>query len=420
MKIIYLWIITLVLLSNFSYGQTQWTKYQNNPVLTKGPSNNDIIAIGQPTCLFENDTIKMWYAGVGADMKARIFYATSPDGINWTKYNNGTPVLDVGNTGEWDCGWLDTPEIVKGPKGYLLYYYGDTTQQSPEISSAYGAATSPDGINWTKYQGNPIFKKDTSIDWEAKWVESPAVLYDSLTSTYQMWYNGVAKNWLIKIGYATSTDGFNWTRYSGNPVFSVGSGGSFDDMWLGTPAIIHRNNLFELWYSGFSSISGFDTIRVGYATSPDGINWMKYSGNPLFDTYSPPYDSLIDKGGPWAPDVVYIPSSDIYKMFYEAEGGFSLAASPNTTNVNAVKILPDDEIIIYPYPASSNFTITTFINFHKANLKIFNVLGEAVLIKENLDGNEFQFELKNFPAGIYFISLSDKDKTLSKSIFFSN
>ncbi|MDD3686243.1 MAG: hypothetical protein PHE56_05690 [Bacteroidales bacterium] len=52
----------------------------------------------------------MWYPGVGNDGKARLCYATSLDGIEWTKYS---VVMDFGSDGEWDRGWIDTPNVVK-------------------------------------------------------------------------------------------------------------------------------------------------------------------------------------------------------------------------------------------------------------------------------------------------------------------
>lgn len=400
-KVMLLFIVVSV---SSSFSQTQWTKYPNNPVLTKGPSNWDIISIGQPTCLIENDTVKIWYVGVGTDMKARICYAFSSDGINWTKYNNGAPVLDVGNTGEWDSGWLDAPEIVKGQNGYFLYYYGDTTSQSPEVSSAYGVATSPDGINWTKYASNPVFTKGNPSDWDEKWVESPAVIYDSVTTSFYMWYNGFNySNWLIKVGLAFSPDGFNWTKYINNPVLDVGLNGSFDDMWVGTPSVIYKNNIFEMWYSGFSSVSGYDTLRIGYASSYDGINWIKYAGNPLLSTVTPPYDSLIDDNGPWAPDVIFDADSNIYKMWYEAKGGFLFAFAPDTTTKIESAVLPETAFIIYPNPFSetTTFEINDWQN-QKYDIKIVNVFGKTVYQSKTLNSKSLILNL-DLPNGIYFL-----------------
>ena len=391
-------------------GQTQWTKYMNNPVLTKGPDNWDIIAIGQPAVLFGNDTIKMWYAGVGADMKARICYATSIDGINWVKYNS--PVLDIGGPGEWDRGWLDTPEILKDSNDYKLYFYGDTIQQIVPGSSAIGVAVSTDGIHWTKDPGNPILSKGILGEWDCTWIESPAVIHDSVNGEYKMWYNGVdTSTWRIPIGLATSSDGIHWTKYAGNPVLFPGNWGDYDDMWLGTPSVIFKSGKYEMWYTSTCSNSynyttyRFDTVNVCFATSTDGINWTKYSGNPLFNTFTSPYDSLIDTGGPWAPDVIFDVDSNMYKMWFETFDGMLLASAPETLSGINNNTFFNNGLCISPNPFSSATTIRSREMLQNATFILFNSSGQIAERKNNINGYEIQVERKKLPNGIYFLQL---------------
>jgi len=408
----------------FSYCQTNWTKYDHNPVVTKGPDNFDLIAIGQPTTLYENDTIKMWYAGVGADLKSRICYAYSTDGINWIKHN--TPVLDVGNNGLWDCGWLDTPEIVKDNTGYKLYYYGDTLQQFAGISSAIGVAFSTDGINWTKYSGNPIFTKGNIGEWDGTWVESPTINFDSNIGEYKMWYNGVdTANWKINIGLATSNDGVQWTKYANNPVLTTGNWGTYDDMWLGTPTVSKIDSYYEIWYSATSSnsynfgTSSFDTVSICYAISSDGIAWTKYSNNPLFNTYTLPFDSLVDIGGPWAPCVLYNPNTNNYMMWFEAHGGnanysFSLATAPKiNTNIAEHNRI---DFIVFPNPMRFSTTIRSEELLKNSTLQIFNSIGQTVLFRERVNGKEIEINRGNLNSGIYLLQVINNGKNLTTKL----
>lgn len=236
-------------------------------------------------------------------------------------------MLNIGSAGQWDSKWLDTPEIVRTTTDYKLYYFGDTTDTQNHATAAIGVAISSNGINWTKYSGNPVLTKGDTLSWEGRWIESPAVIYDN--GVYKMWYTGVGYDWRIKIGYATSDDGLVWTKYPNNPVLGVGPSGGWDDYWVGVPAVIKRNNRFELWYSALSAADlangRYDTIRIGYATSEDGINWTKYSVNPVLSTLTPPYNPAVDSNGPWAPDVVF--DSTGYRMWYETAAGFCYATA---------------------------------------------------------------------------------------------
>lgn len=397
--------------------QTEWTKYNENPVLQKGPEEWDIIALGQPTVLWENDTFKMWYAGVGADVKARICYAVSSDGIHWTKHSE--PVLDLGGPGEWDRGWLDTPEVVKAGDTYLMMYYGDTLQLPAEISSAMGVAFSEDGIHWTKSVSNPVFTKSGAGHWDGTWVESPAILYDESSEEYRMWYNGAdTSTWKLQIGYATSPDGESWTRYAGNPVLATSDFGGYDDIWLGTPAVIYHNDTFLMWYASTSTNSyngatgQFDTVNICYATSPDGENWTKDPDNPLFHTFTAPRDSLIDSKGPWAPDVVYHDAGETFYMWYETEAGICLATAPEN-EVNRLETTKVNRVRVFPNPFRSEIYIQGPAENY--SYRLFDIVGhiyrEGYIVGNSIDG------LNDFPPGQYILLLkSDSDSRAIKLV----
>lgn len=397
--------IVLTFLTSSLFAQFDWTKYEFNQVLQAGPDNFDLLAIGQPTVLFEEGTIKMWYAGVGADMKARLCYATSTDGINWTKHGI---VMDVGSEEEWDRGWIDTPEVLKVPGGYYLSYYGDTIQQSSAISSSMGAAFSIDGVEWTKYEENPVFSKGEIGEWDGTWVESAALHWDEENEEYFMWYNGMdTATWQLGIGFATSSDGIQWTKYAGNPIIIPGLWGSVDDMWCGTPAVLYRNDQFEMWYSATQAedfnaeIGGFDNVSICYAISNDGINWVKYESNPLFDTYTEPHNPDVDLGGPWAADVIYDESNQSYMMWYEAHGGnddysFSLATAPvdlsfsqNASHANQIKVFPNpvSDVLYVDAP-------------NVESLSLYDLHGKLIVCKAS-----GYIDVSSLPSGVYVLNI---------------
>ncbi|HBS85780.1 MAG: hypothetical protein A2W91_13235 [Bacteroidetes bacterium GWF2_38_335] len=402
--------------------QTCWTKYIDNPVMEKGPELWDIIAIGQPTVLFEEDTIKMWYVGVGSDMKGRICFAYSINGTDWFKHFE--PVIDVGGSAEWDCGWLDTPEIVRDSSGYKLYYYGDTAQQFAGISSSIGMAFSADGIHWIKHPANPVFTKGEPGEWDCTWVESPALEYNGISGEYYMWYNGVdTSTWKLQIGLATSTNGVDWERYAMNPVVENGFWGTYDDIWIGTPAVIKYDSEYYMWYSSTSTNSyngvteQFDTINICFAYSTDGINWTKHEDNPLFHTFTPPYDSVIDSGGPWAPDAIYHSSTEQFMMWYETFDGFCLAVAPVDTTSNIIQQEgTQSELIIFPNPAKDYINVSIKNPEDNSVLTITNSFGQ-VIRKINMDNKSTTiFDTGKLSPGIYYLGLKGNKTVIVRKI----
>ncbi|WP_455391552.1 LamG-like jellyroll fold domain-containing protein [[Eubacterium] cellulosolvens] len=139
-----------------------------------------------------------------------------------------------------------------------------------------GLATSTDGITWTKYSGNPVLTLGSGSAWDSDVIGMPWVLFDG--KKYKMWYGGeLGTTW--KIGYATSIDGINWQKYPNNPVLDLGSSGSWDDAEVKDPFVLFDGGMYKMWYTGMKNSNHVN--KVGYAISYDGINWTKHSNNPI-------------------------------------------------------------------------------------------------------------------------------------------
>ncbi len=63
-----------------------------------------------------------------------------------------------------------------------------------------------------------------------------------------------------------------------HPSADLGAPGSCDSFWAYVNTVLYEGGEYKMWYSGFDGVQG---LRIGYATSSDGVNWTKYAGNPV-------------------------------------------------------------------------------------------------------------------------------------------
>ena len=221
----------------------------------------------------------------------------------WEKYP-GNPILDVGPSGAWDDAEIVNSNVLFVGTEYHMWYAG-----SDGSNRRIGYATSPDGIVWTKYPGNPVLDLGPSGSWDDVEVPSPSVIFDGIE--YKMWYSGMDGS-SYRIGYATSLDGIEWTKYPGNPVLDLGPSGAWDSGGVVVPYVLLDATEYKMWYSGYQYSYHWN---IGYATSPDGIVWTKYPGNPVIE---------LGPSGSWEDDELHSPSVFFdgieYKMWYAGQG----------------------------------------------------------------------------------------------------
>jgi hypothetical protein len=260
---------------------TPWIKYYANPIFQPGPAGSweefsaDCFTVG-----FYRNQYWLWYVGTPRSLNCQIGLAMSPDGVTWTRHP-ANPVLRIGPAGSWDSSILICQHILfdESEGVFKMWYVGGSAQGIFGI----GYATSPDGVQWTKYAANPILT--TTEPWEGTLIEGQTLL--KREGLYHMWYGGLAVGSDVSyIGYATSTDGVHWTKYAGNPVISpaVGEPRPWDGYSVDTPDVYHDGTVYHMYYRGWRKRSG--TSWIGHATSADGIHWTRDPANPILLTAS--------------------------------------------------------------------------------------------------------------------------------------
>jgi hypothetical protein len=206
----------------------------------------------------------------------------------WLK-NVGNPVLDIGSAGSFDSNAMYTTAVVRAENKYFLYYTGDSGS-----GSKVGLATSSDGRSFLKYAANPVNVHGAN----------GSVIRDG--TDFKMWYIGA-----YGIHHAISTDGRIWADSPSEPVLANGEPGSWD-VSLRTVNVLRDGDVYKMWYSGGNK----DDVRIGYATSPDGLHWTRYAGNPV----------LVQEAS-WESVRVLSPCvlrvSGEYQMWYSASNGQS-------------------------------------------------------------------------------------------------
>jgi len=97
--------------------------------------------------------------------------------------------------------WVNVPEA--GTRTLYLYYGNSAAKAASDGESTFDFFDDfNDGI-WKKYAGNPVIV--CSQRWE-KYTMEPSIIYDD--GVFKLWYSGGDD-----LGYATSRDGFHWTKY---------------------------------------------------------------------------------------------------------------------------------------------------------------------------------------------------------------
>ena len=189
--------------------------------------------------------------------------------------NDGRPVLQAGSGSDWDSTLIGPTSFLKHDGTYYAYYHGS---QYSSVADGFqiGLATSEDGVHWTKYSGNPIIRSGVDeFDLRSAW--DPQVIVDE--GTWWMYYAGMGSS--INVCMATSNDGINWTKSSGNPILNSSlSEGVWNGLDVRPKGVFKEGGIYRMYLVGKSG----DVTRrsMGLATSTDGVTWTYHQENPIY------------------------------------------------------------------------------------------------------------------------------------------
>jgi predicted GH43/DUF377 family glycosyl hydrolase len=388
-------ILYAIMLCTFTLelnAQTQWTKDPENPALLNGNPGTWNFDVFNPFVIYNEDSVRyeMWFVG-GGDSYPYIYqigYAVSYDGSDWTMPYS-TPVLTA-TPGSWDSVVVFSPMVIRENGQYKMWYAGG----KDDFNNKIGYATSPDGINWTKYADNPILSPDEL--WEKDAAGNHYVIHTE--SGYQMWYFGGINTWLSSgaIGYATSLDGITWVKDTDhNPVLTKGNTGEWDNSLVWAPRVLNLFGKHYMWYSGMDTDNH---RRVGLATSVDGgITWTKCAINPVLNPTPSTWDAYLVQDG-----FVMLRGNTLHMWYTGVQsssgGRFKIG---HATSMDKLRLVPQ----IYP-------TIQAAIDA--------SFDGDTVLVSDGTYYENIRFRGKKILVASTYVTTNDTSHILNTIIDGSN
>ena len=172
-----------------------WKRMSQSPVLSPDKPWEKVAVICPDVIWDDNARLfRMWYSAGEQYEPDAIGYATSLDGLAWTKLA-ANPVFKADPASEWEQYKVTACQIVQSQGWHLMFYIGFRDVDHAQI----GLARSKDGVtHWQRHPANPIIRPDPE-SWDHDACYKPFAIFDG--QKWLLWYNGRHGN-LEQIGLA--------------------------------------------------------------------------------------------------------------------------------------------------------------------------------------------------------------------------
>lgn len=175
--------------------------------------------------------------------------------VHFVSYDHNS-IFSGTDTTTWDRHIRERGWILKEDNEYHMWYTGYTKEDSEKH---LGYAISADGINWKRYDSNPIYASG--------WIEDVCVIKSG--DVYYMFSEGRGDTSHM----LTSTDRIHWTEQGNLDIRQV-NGSPIKPGPFGTPAVWNENGTWYLFYER-------NDLGIWLATSKDLKTWTNIQDEPV-------------------------------------------------------------------------------------------------------------------------------------------
>lgn len=200
-------------LATSATAKATFTRYESNPILTAdGNGRDDGTMVSQSAVLKEGSDWTMVYSyRDGATILPGYRYATSSDGISWTKGGTGDILTTAPLYGEWH-------QLIKiNGLYYLIYEAGNTTTDFKIFAATSGLVTGP----YRNIPQNPIFEKSGEAGTFDEFHVATAALFE-INGVWHLVYQGAEDH---SQPYGTNHWSTGMAIYGERPIGNVSNGG---------------------------------------------------------------------------------------------------------------------------------------------------------------------------------------------------